>query len=255
MKSLIIIIITFFTLFASVIAQDLGLEQHFKYDTTFIVSINPKLPQYHIHITENVVLPGAGEYYRGKIYYAVEIRSSDNSILIQTIKSVNSANADPLDFNYGDLSKDSNQGILIDINFDGFKDLRFKSGQGADVNQRYDFYIFNKKTNKFELNEDVSKLTNPVAFSDSKIICSYVRSGYPGTDGNVSEYKWNKNKLNLTKKINYKATEDCTHLYWQEDCCCIYTQKIDYYKNDKVIKSETKIVDVKDIPKRHLNFW
>jgi hypothetical protein len=120
-------------------------------------------------------------------------------------RNVVSANADPLDFNYGDLSEDSNQGILIDINFDGFKDLRFKSGQGADVNQTYDFYIFNKKTKKFELNELVSNLTNPVAFSNSKIIYSYIRSGYPGTDGNVYEYKWNKNKLILTKKINYKT--------------------------------------------------
>ena len=232
------------------------MEQHFKYDTTFIVSINPKLPKYHIHISENVVLPEKDKYNTGKIYYTVEIKSANNSSLIQTIKSVNSANADPLDFNYGDLSEDSNQGILIDINFDGFKDLRFKSGQGADVNQTYDFYIFNKKTKTFELNELVSNLTNPVAFSNSKIIYSYIRSGYPGTDGNVYEYKWNKNKLILTKKINYKVVdEDCTHLYWQEDCCCKYTQKIDYYKNDKIINSETKIVDVKDIPKSHLNYW
>ena len=253
MKTIIILV---FTLFHIANAQDLSLEQHFKYDTTFIVSINPKLPKYHIHISEDVVLPEKDKYNTGKIYYTVEIKSANNSSLIQTIKSVNSANADPLDFNYGDLSEDSNQGILIDINFDGFKDLRFKSGQGADVNQTYDFYIFNKKTKKFELNELVSNLTNPVAFSNSKIIYSYIRSGYPGTDGNVYEYKWNKNKLILTKKINYKVVdEDCTHLYWQEDCCCKYTQKIDYYKNDKIINSETKIIDVKDIPKSHLNYW
>lgn len=133
-------------------AQRDSIISNIKVDTTFSIKVHPKLKPFLIHFSAFAVNYDKNNTYFGKIYYTVEIKESKNGKPIQTIKSDNWLHDDPLSYDNGDDDKTIKEAMAVDINFDGYKDLRFLSGAGANtyaVNQSYSYYVYNPTKNKF----------------------------------------------------------------------------------------------------------
>ena len=238
----------------SIYAQRDSIISDIKVDTTFIIKVNPKLAPFIVHFSAFAVQYDKNNPYFGKIYYTVEIKKNKNGKLIQTIKSDNWLPDDPLSYDYGYDDRPIQEAMAVDINFDGYKDLRFLTGAGSNayaVNQTYDYYVYNPIKNKFVYNEDISILHNPIPFPKENIVRSYLRNAFSGTDGTISEYKWSKNKLILLQSFNYKLIMSTCN----SDTDCKFTRIIKYYKNNRIVKTKTKIVNITEIPKYHLLFW
>jgi hypothetical protein len=234
-------------------AQRDSIISDIKVDTSFIIEVSPKLSKLVVHFSGYAVRYDKNNPYYGKIYYTVEIKKYNSGEIIQTIKSANPLRVDPLHFDYGGKDETIEKAIAIDINFDGYKDIRFCSGSGYDtysVNQTYDYYLYNPKTDRLEYNEEISMLINPTPFLKEQIVRSYTRNAFSGTDGTIEEYKWNKNKLVLLKSYNYELNGPCKF-----DIDCKFTRTIKYYKNGKATKTETKIINQTEIPEQHLLYW
>jgi hypothetical protein len=254
MKILKLILIVFAFAITFPYAQKDSIISDIKIDTSFIIKVNSKLPEFINHYISYAVLYDINDPYFGTIYYTVEIKKNNNEKLIQTIKSESSLYADPLIYDYGYKEESLDEAMAIDINFDGYKDIRFRSGCGANtfaVNQTYNYYIFNPKKNKFEYNEDVSTILNPTPFSDEKIVRNFCKNTFSGSNGTIDEYKWYKNKLVLLRSVNYVVIMGTC----KSDTDCKFTRTIEYYENDKVVNSETKIIDITEIPDYHLSYW
>lgn len=80
---------------------------------------------------------------------------------------------------------------------------------------------------------------------------SYIRNAFAGTNGTIDEYKWNKNKLVLLRSFNYEVKMGTCN----SDTDCKFTRTIEYYKNNKVVKTETKVIKITDIPENHSFYW
>jgi len=88
-------------------------------------------------------------------------------------------------------------------------------------------------------------LTNPTPFPKEKIVRSFNRNAFSGTDGTIDEYKWRKNNLVLLRSFNYKETSESNK----------FIVTIKYYKDKKVIKLETKSINETEIPEYHGLYW
>ncbi len=153
---------------------------------------------------------------------------------------------------FGFLSPDSSDDpITIDMNFDGYNDLSFTKGSGYGpfwTNISYEFYLYNPISNKFEYNYDLSGLINPEPYSDQKKIYCYTKMNFMGTNSLNQEYVWNENKLEETASYEYNVLEDS--LLQNGTCCqCICIKRL--YLNGNYVKTDTTIIDVKNIPKEH----
>lgn len=225
-------------------------------DTTFTIKINSNLSFFLRYQEYFEPYETAAEF--GTYKFRVELKNRLMEKPFQIIESESTNFFGPIEYDYGyqDLGF---EGITIDINFDGFEDLRFKTDSGANtfvVNQSYAYYIYNPKNSKFEYNEDVSLLTNPTPFDDSKIIRSYSRNAFAGTSGTVNEYLWRENKLELKTAFYYQVVEDSINNFDRTDTtCCNYIRWIKYYQNKSVVKSDSSIIHINEIPDYHLLYW
>jgi len=248
MKTLIISIIIIIITSSFIYSQKDSVISDIRTDTTFIININPKLPDLIFHYTDFGVYYDNNPY-DGKIYYTVVIINSKNNKTIQTIHLYNSIRHYPLnyDYGYGDQEARVEEAMAVDINFDGYKDIRFLSGRGMDkysVNEFYYYYIYNPQKNVFEPNEDVSSITNPTPFVDEKIVRSFLWSG---NNRNINEFKWAKNRLVLLKSIDYIVIEDSC----KSDTDCKFTRVVEYYENGEIVNTGTEIINITEIPDYH----
>ncbi len=81
-----------------------------------------------------------------KIQYLIELRNSTDSSLFQSI-------IDTVDFCWGAHIE------LIDINFDGYLDVKLVSGESpAYADQSYRFWLFDQKKHRYFYNEEFSNI-------------------------------------------------------------------------------------------------
>lgn len=242
----LLILIFFFSTFNH--AQRDSIISDIKEDTVFIIRVNPEIRPFLIHYSAFAVIYDKDNPYYGKIYYQVEIINNKNTKPVQTFHFSNSITDYPFNYDYGLSDVSIEAGMAVDINFDGYKDLRFLSGSGSNtfaVNQSYNYLIYEHKINKFVYNKDASMVTNPTPFADEKIVRGYIRNASSGTEGTIYEYKWKEDKLVLLRTINYHRINETSK----------FTRTIKYYKDNKVTKSETVIIDQKEIPEYHKLYW
>jgi hypothetical protein len=222
-------------------------------DTTFSITISKNLPNYFLRYQEYSESDKETSD-DNQTYYRVELKKTIMGKPFQVIQSESYAYNGPLDFDLDDSGENYGvDGITIDINFDGYKDLRFRKSEGTGryrSNGSYDFYVFNPKKNNFELNEDLSNVTNPTPFPDRKIVFSYTKDVL--RDGIVEEYKWEGRNLVLLKSYKYQAIEDGCKT--KDDNYCNYKRLTEYYRNNKIIKSKSEIIKFKNIPEYHLRW-
>ena len=158
---------------------------------SFSVKINEKMPEYNFKIVgkRTKVKNLKGIYF---IPQYVEVNLKGKTI--QKLKARgyfdnNGEGWDEFDF--------SNIVEFVDMNFDGYLDLRLLYSTGATGNNWYATYLFNPNTGKFVYHKELSELCGITIDKKSKQIITYNRGG---SCAEYREYyKWVRNKLVLLK--------------------------------------------------------
>ena len=86
---------------------------------------------------------------------------------------------------------------LVDLNSDGYLDLRLLHASGATGNNWYATYLFDKKTNKFRYHSELSNLSGLRYDKKSGLIKTYERCGWCAEF--IGHYKMIDDKLILLK--------------------------------------------------------
>lgn len=207
-----------------------------KSNASFSAKINDKLPEFNFNII------GRFDKNEDFIPLHVEIRNvSDGKFMQKLIVSDNSG--------YSQM-EDIVQ--LVDLNFDGYLDLRILLNAGATGNDWYDSFIYDPLSGKFKHNKVLSKMSALKVDADSKQLTSYYSGG--ACEENWDYYKFVKGNLVLIKsqwtEIDRRRDNECSNGFG----CFIYTGiprskpiKLDRKKNQgnlfyretmKIIKEE-----------------
>ena len=158
------------------------------YDSTYEININSQLPP--LTGIFKIIELQDGEAY-STIYNLRFINSNDNSVFCELIDTV-------LDFSYWpDFD-------LVDINFDGFKDIWTVIHRDVKAQESYKFWIFNNKQNIFEPNLEYSSLLscNLEINPEDSTIFSGCSGGCAGRCGEGRLYKVETNHLILIEDSN-----------------------------------------------------
>jgi hypothetical protein len=137
------------------------------YDSTYQVRIQNTLPNYliHFHIIE-------GKNAAGEVacLFSIATRSSIDQKLIDSVfYSKKDFEADYLChifLSHGDY--DEAKPKFIDVNFDGYLDIRMVSFQDNFGNFSYDYLLFNPEQSKYLFNEEFTDVCNNAEIDASK---------------------------------------------------------------------------------------
>jgi hypothetical protein len=160
---------------------------------SFKEKIDDKLPEFSFKIVGHF----REEYFHPK---HVEIADASTTRLIQKL------NAKGHFDNYGDGFSEWNLFFadlvqLVDVNFDGYPDLRFLLNAGATSTNMYSTYIYKPKLKKFALNKDLSMLSGLTIDTDTKTIKTYCRNGWCSEFREYFEI--NKNDRPILTKVEW----------------------------------------------------
>ncbi len=103
-------------------------------DTTYIVTVNPGLPRYHVHFLVREDCANVTVLVEGRKDTLQQFIAHWESYIL-------------------------NDGIgFVDANFDGYLDLQVFYDRGNSGNESFNFYLFDKKTGRFTYDENFSGL-------------------------------------------------------------------------------------------------
>ncbi len=162
---------------------------------TYVFKVHPRLPAYKLRL------------YRDKNDFPLSIdilNSVDNKVL-QTIKINSSKDAQfQCDAYVGDHALE-----MIDMNFDGYQDLRLYCRMGLHEAEHL-FWLYDLRSNKLIFSPALSELGEPTPRPDTKTIITDVHNGCAGLCRYISTYKWVGNKLTLldARSINLEETDE-----------------------------------------------
>ena len=166
--------------------------------TLFSVKVNDKLPAFNFSLHGEVK-----EQFKDISFYPsyVEIINSSNLKVIQKIESKDHFDSDvhygfsELDLVFADLMQ------LVDLNGDGYLDLRILSASGATGNNWYATYIYKPELRRFKYHKILSGLSAVTVDPESKLIKTYCRGG--GCDEFREYFKLMKNGRLILKKLEW----------------------------------------------------
>ena len=95
-----------------------------------------------------------------------------------------------------------------DANFDGYQDIRLVSGVGATGNASYNFWLFNKDTGRFDFNQDLSDLIDPVLHPANNQITTHMNNGCAGECFVDGTYIFEDGKLVPIKTVTQDTNDD-----------------------------------------------
>jgi len=166
--------------------------------TLFSVKVNDKLPAFNFSLHGEFK-----ERFKNKYFYPsyVEIINSSNLKVIQKIESKDHFDSDchygfsDDDFGFADLM------YLVDLNGDGYLDLRILSATGATGMNWYATYIYKPELRRFKYHKILSGLSAVTVDPDSKLIKTYCRGGW--CDEFREYFKLMKNGMLVLKKVEW----------------------------------------------------
>jgi len=156
------------------------------FETPYKLKVNDRLPELYLkiigHIKGNSFIPS----------YA-EIRDSKMNI-VQKLKAKNRFD------NHGEGWSAWDEALadivqLLDVNFDGYNDLRILYNTGATGNNWYATYLYNPQKSKFVYHDDLSMLCGLSLNKEKKQIITYNRNGWCWEL--MEFFKFKNNKLHL----------------------------------------------------------
>lgn len=184
---------------------------------TFTLKNSNKLPPLEFKIVGKLIKdPSIRPDYEYFLPYYVDIYDLSKSKLLQKINAKNKFD--------NDIWGWDNIGLpylqIVDVNFDGYPDLRFLSSWGATGNEWYATYIYNPALHKFVFNKILSRLCSVSIDPKTKQISSYYHGGACAEYWDY--YKFVNNKLVLIKsqwtEIDRSRDNECNGFG-----CFIYT--------------------------------
>lgn len=102
----------------------------------------------------------------------------------------------------------------LDMNFDGYKDIRLMLEQGATGNTRYHVWLYNPKTQKFDYHLEYGDLTSPSYNPKTKLISTFSKGGHSSNINGSEAYKIINGKLvMITKYKQVYNKKDDNYLY------------------------------------------
>jgi hypothetical protein len=177
---------------------------------TYLLSISNKLSPYVFKVVD--LTPKSNSTYCDKTFN-INICKSDSTTVIQSIKyNIDGVWKDlELDFQEGQPGDFLSGGNLLDVNFDGYKDLVLVSGIGAmGKNWSFDVYLFSVKNKKFHKCKELSGLTNIELDPKGKTITEHIDEGCLSQCYTENTYKVLNNKPVIIESTNqyYDSKKD-----------------------------------------------
>lgn len=164
--------------------------------------INPALPRFDFVLVGHV--DKATEIH---VLDRIEVTRSGEMTPFQTISPVNSSVPDSV-ANYGFEA--------IDLNFDGYLDLRVISFLPAGPNVPYENWLWSVAKGKFVANPALDRITSPQFDADAQEITSDWRSSAAEHGTDVYAYDGNTPVLIHRETDTYDATGACTRVYYDQ---------------------------------------
>lgn len=223
-----------------------------KSSASFSSKINDKLPE--LKFTINGSFNGK---FKGKYFYPsyVEIRDTANGKIVQNLRA--KGNFD----NHGDGFSEIDFFLaefiqLIDLNGDGYLDLRILFNTGATGNNWYATYIYDPRTKRFKYHDELSLLSGIAFDPASGIIKTYWRGGWCAECS--EDFRLDKNDRLILKKLEWTEIDRID----SKTGCFMYTgvprnkyavnlgyafHNMDYSRFEKYISKRVKILSKEEL--------
>ncbi|MFZ3035597.1 MAG: hypothetical protein WA138_16495 [Parvibaculum sp.] len=164
--------------------------------------INPSLARF------DFFLVGHADKATGiRVLDRIEVTRSGETVPFQTISPVNSSVPDSV-ANYGFEA--------IDLNFDGYLDLRVISFLPAGPNVPYENWLWSVARGRFVANPALDKITSPQFDADAQEITSHWRSSAAAYGTDVYAYDGNTPVLIHRETDTYDAAGSCRRVYYDQ---------------------------------------
>jgi hypothetical protein len=163
-------------------------------DSIYVVEIHPSLPKFLMHLIDR----------DGRCYKLI-ILDNNSADTVQIIEDYHEG----IDF-WGEDIEDRKALDFIDVNFDGYRDIKVLDNQGNTTNVDYKFWVFNPKRKVFEYNEQISDLLgcNPSINTSTKTFTTGGVLGCVGMCYSWSTYKFIDGKPVLIERESQDFKED-----------------------------------------------
>ena len=130
---------------------------------------------------------------------------------------------------------------LIDINYDGYLDMKVQTPSGA-YNFYYDYYAYNPKTHSFDETPLLSSIVNPGEDLVHKTITSYNKGRGLGDMFNSETYQFKNGEYITIREENQNISNDCL-----DDVSCRYLHTVKELVNGKMVVTKKEVLTTKDI--------
>jgi len=164
--------------------------------------INPGLPRFEFHLVGHID-NASGVHVLDRI----EVAREGETTPFQTISPVNSSLPNSV-ANYGFE--------VIDLNFDGYLDLRVINFLPAGSNTPYENWLWSVSKGKFVASPALDKITSPQFDADAQEITSHWRSSAAEQGTDVYAYDGDALVLVRRETDTYKANGSCTRVYYDQ---------------------------------------
>jgi len=102
----------------------------------------------------------------------------------------------------------------LDMNFDGYKDIRLMQEQGATGNIRYHVWLYNPKTRRFDYHQEYGDLCSFSYDPKTKVISTFSKGGHKSNIHSSETYKIINDKLTMVTKYKQEYNrKDDNYLY------------------------------------------
>lgn len=173
-------------------------------------SIHPSLPPVHVEL---IFDPNT---YTRTIFISMSLDSWHNQLI---------------DVDVGEHLTYDDDLKIIDVNFDGYKDIMLLGSWGATGNMSYDYYTFDIQNMKFNYRPELGILSSPRFDSLTKRIQTGWNGGMAGTIYGSEIYEFQNDSLKLIHSVYQNFDQSTNH----------YTRKTRFMKHGKLIDSTTVI--------------
>lgn len=171
-------------------AQVDDIVQDVRKGATFRLKIHSSLPEYVFHLVGNA---------EDNIIEKIEI--SREGKLVQT-EDVAMNEPPPRNEEYFQA---------VDINFDGYADIKLLSWWGGTGNKGYNWWLFNPKSGTFVYQQELSGLSNPVPNPKTKEITTYSKGGMAGMVYGQETYRFDGDRLVLMRSVEQNWVDEKKH--------------------------------------------